>query len=397
MRQLHAQRLAQQGLVPASWGGGFAGGGDNPDKHHLYDPDGPMGIPEPPPVPEELLRDDDSDLDEPHELPPPVAGGEAEPATVHVGDHPLARVARAGFNVAGHMGNYSKEALKNNIAGTIGIAASAASAASHAGRALGSASMRAASSSKERVMEGRAILGSAMEPGSNTRQALSQVATSAQHAMETVGPPIIYGAAAAAGHAVTVAGHAAAVVGHTAQGVGHVTREYALPAARTVGQGAAAAASAALPVVQNFAMHSMGVAARVLSASVLSSADILSALGEFEKERGYSAHNALENGAHAAIGNGRTRRSRLDSPSPMQPRGNTRPTSTVPRPDHSYNSAQEWLEYSHNRGILVEELYKRPNWKEFISTANAKNDLRKKLLTLSPHDLADILVKLDQR
>ena len=54
------------------------------------------------------------------------------------------------------------------------------------------------------------------------------------------------------------------------------------------------------------------------------------------------------------------------------------------------------LEFFHNRGILVEELYKRPNWREFIKVANEKDDLRKKLLRMSASDLADILVKLDR-
>ena len=71
-------------------------------------------------------------------------------------------------------------------------------------------------------------------------------------------------------------------------------------------------------------------------------------------------------------------------------------TAAVPsRKERSYQSTQEWLEFSHNRGVLVEELYKRPNWREFIEVANEKDDLRKKLLRMSFSDLADILVNLD--
>ena len=55
---------------------------------------------------------------------------------------------------------------------------------------------------------------------------------------------------------------------------------------------------------------------------------------------------------------------------------------------------REWLEYSHNRGILVEELYKRPNWKNLIQHSNTP-ELRKKLLAMTPTELAEILVKLD--
>jgi hypothetical protein len=65
-----------------------------------------------------------------------------------------------------------------------------------------------------------------------------------------------------------------------------------------------------------------------------------------------------------------------------------------PRPETSYDSAAEWLEHVHNRGALVEELYKRPKWQEFNKSRNTP-ELRKKLLQLSPHDLAEILVKLD--
>jgi hypothetical protein len=67
-----------------------------------------------------------------------------------------------------------------------------------------------------------------------------------------------------------------------------------------------------------------------------------------------------------------------------------------PRPETSYDNADEWLQHVSNRGALVEELYKRPNWKSFIG-AHSTPELRKKLLQLSPHDLAEILVKLDSR
>ena len=65
------------------------------------------------------------------------------------------------------------------------------------------------------------------------------------------------------------------------------------------------------------------------------------------------------------------------------------------RPDVTFDSAQEWLEYSQNRGILVEQLYKRPNWRQGLNVAREKNDLRKKLLSMSSEDLAELLVKLD--
>ena len=74
----------------------------------------------------------------------------------------------------------------------------------------------------------------------------------------------------------------------------------------------------------------------------------------------------------------------------------TQAQTPVPRrPDLTFDSAQEWLEYSQNRGILVEQLYKRPNWRQSLNVAREKNDLRKKLLSMSAEDLAELLVKLD--
>ena len=65
------------------------------------------------------------------------------------------------------------------------------------------------------------------------------------------------------------------------------------------------------------------------------------------------------------------------------------------RPDVTFDTTQEWLEYSRNRGILVEQLYKRPHWRQSLKVAREKDDLRKKLLSMSSEDLAELLVKLD--
>jgi hypothetical protein len=156
-----------------------------------------------------------------------------------------------------------------------------------------------------------------------------------------------------------------------------------------------------VPAVQALAKHSMSaavsMASEALDAATLSARDILSALAEMQKEERYSAHNALENGHHEALGNGSA---------PARKRGNTPPRSrnirsapqsaaaSRPKQEHSYNSAQEWLEYSFHRGVLVEELYKRPNWRQFITSKNTP-ELRKKLLGMSSYDLAEILVRLD--
>jgi hypothetical protein len=139
-------------------------------------------------------------------------------------------------------------------------------------------------------------------------------------------------------------------------------------------------------------------AAFVLQQATLSAADILSALGELDKEEGHRPALANEaHGTYAAIKGRNSKKSRFDSP-----RATTRASHSAaaapgaPASENSYGSTKEWLEYSKNRGVLVEELYKRPNWRQFISAAGEKNDLRKKLLRLSPKDLAEILVKLDR-
>ena len=65
------------------------------------------------------------------------------------------------------------------------------------------------------------------------------------------------------------------------------------------------------------------------------------------------------------------------------------------RPDVTFDTAQEWLEYSRNRGVMVEQLHKRPNWRQCLNVAREKNDLRKKLLSMSSEDLVELLVQLD--
>jgi hypothetical protein len=239
-----------------------------------------------------------------------------------------------------------------------------------------------------------------MEPGSNTRRAVGSAAshaaaaaqTAAGHVkqvMDTAGPPISYGAYAAA----TATGHGAHLA---AQGLGHAavaTAHGVQMAASALGNAAAAATNVAVnhvaPAVHSAAKHGMMAAAHALEKATLSAAEIVQALGELKAE-GYSMHNALENGARPAIEYGPARPSRTGTP----PRRRNVKAAAVPY-KRSFNTGQEWLEYSHNRGILVEELYQRPNWREFVKVAGEKNDLRKKLLNMSATDLAEILVKLD--
>ena len=63
--------------------------------------------------------------------------------------------------------------------------------------------------------------------------------------------------------------------------------------------------------------------------------------------------------------------------------------------EHSYKTPEGWLSFSKNRGTLVEEIYKRANWKEHLGVTAEKNEIRQKLLKLKPKDLAQMLVDLD--
>jgi len=323
---------------------------------------------------------------------------------------PLGRVARAGFELVGHAGNYAGTSLKHNLEDGVAMAKSGLAVAGQVGTVLAKASKRKASASVRRAARGAAqavsfahqSAAAAMEPGSNTRLAIaetahatgalaSSAAGAAKTVLETAGPPIIHGGYAAA--AVTAHGLKHGAIA-TAHGVGHV--------AHGVGHVAAAAADVAsthvIPALKEGYHYGMTLASEALSKASLKATDIIEALNELKGEEGFSAHNALENGRTEAIGNGRQqRKSRTDTP---PRRRNVKPAAAAATPpekpayDHSYNNAQEWLEYSHNRGALVEELYKRPNWRNLVQHSNTP-ELRKKLLAMSPTELAEILVKLD--
>ena len=314
-----------------------------------------------------------------------------------------ASAAAAG---AAWMGDHAVTAFKHNVMDTVEIAKTGFNAAGHVVKAVGNASRRAASASKEHLYQiggaTSSAAAAAIEPGSNTRRAIAgvaggasdmagSVAAGAKEVLKAAGPPLAHG-----GYAVA----SGAVAG--ASGLGRSAIRGAGVAMHSAGLVADATMTHVVPAVQALAKHSMSaavsMASKALDAATLSAGDILSALAEMQKEERYSAHNALENGHHEALGNGSA---------PARKRGNTPPRSrntrsapqssaaaSRPKQEHSYNSAQEWLEYSHNRGVLVEELYKRPNWKQFITSSNTP-ELRKKLLGMSAYDLAEILMRLD--
>jgi hypothetical protein len=181
--------------------------------------------------------------------------------------------------------------------------------------------------------------------------------------LHAVGPPVAHGAYAAA----AAAGHGAKMAADVA--VNHVA-----------------------PAVHAAAKHGLTAAARALERATLSASEIIQALNELQPTEPHSSFMALENGSHPALSYGPARSRMMTPPR----RRNVKAAAAAPRPyEHSFRSAREWLEFSHNRGVLVEELYKRPRWQEFIKVGSAKDELRKKLLQMSPGDLAEILVKLD--
>ena len=313
--------------------------------------------------------------------------------------------ASAAASGAAWMGDHAITAFKHNVIDTVEIAKTGFNAAGHVVKAVGNASRRAASTSKEHLYQiggaTSSAAAAAIEPGSNTRRAIAgvaggasdlvgSVAAGAKEVLKAAGPPLAHGGYAVASGAVAGASglgrsaiHGAGVAMHGAGIVADATMTHVVPAVQALMKHSTSAA--------------LSMASRALDAATLSAGDIISALAEMQKEERYSAHNALENGHHEALGNGNA---------PARKRGNTPPRSrntrgvasaaaaARPKQEHSYNSAQEWLEYSHNRGMLVEELYKRPNWKQFITSANTP-ELRKKLLGMSAYDLAEILTRLD--
>jgi hypothetical protein len=101
----------------------------------------------------------------------------------------------------------------------------------------------------------------------------------------------------------------------------------------------------------------------------------------------YSEELALP-GLTAGIGN------RSSTPPRRRVVGKTLPQAK--KPDRSYSTPEEWLEWNRSKGTLVEELYKRDGWQQLLRLTGAKSDLRKKIGTLTPEEIARLLVMLDQ-
>jgi len=333
----------------------------------------------------------------------------------------LGRVARAGFQIVGEGGQqlaqYMGTSLQNNLAATADYAKTGLQVAGQVAKVAKNASKRAASVGAEHAMGVITSAASgahqAAQPGSNTRKVLANVAhttaSAAQTAAsttktvagvvaqgaQTIGPPVAYGASAAAHALGTGTYHGAAFTGkhlkNAAYAAADVTSTHVVPAVKhgwTLGK---------------------ELASHALNAATLSAVDIIDALGKLEKEEPYSAYNAIGNGHYEALGNGQSRRSRADSPKNRKIHKAQEPYPTqggakgyVQRGDHrqhgtgyeTYATAEDWATEKPSKAYLVDQLYKRPGWDSFIKHSNTK-ELKKKLHAMSLIDLGRILVKLD--
>ena len=194
--------------------------------------------------------------------------------------------------------------------------------------------------------------------------------------------------------------------------------------AHLVGAGAVSGAVGAGRATMYVGGHGWSMLNSAFNASALRAADIFAALNEIRKERrerlaltggGSSstdlAHHstdlehvpdetALEVAGPPAL-EGVHRRGRNSTPPRRSARiaaRNAEPLiQEVSRPvfEHSYKTPEGWLQFSKNRGTLVEEIYKRSNWREHLGVTAEKNEIRQKLLKLKPKDLAQMLVDLD--
>jgi len=329
----------------------------------------------------------------------------------------LGRVARAGFQIVGeggqHLAQYMGTSLQNNLAATADYAKTGLQVAGQVAKVAKNASKRAASVGAEHAMGVITSAASgahqAAQPGSNTRKVLANVAhttanaaqTAASttktvagvvaHGAQTIGPPVAYGAAAAAHALGTGTYHGAAFAGkHLKNAATHVA-----------------------PVVQQGWTVGREMAKHALEHATLSAVDIINALGEFQKEEEYhSPYNAIGNGRQEAIGNGNYgRRRRSDSPGASRPNAKAHepyptthaapkgpPRAFDPRQGgtgyETFPTAEDWVEKKPVKAYLVDQIYKRPGWENFIRHANTK-ELKKKLQAMPLIELGRILVKLD--
>jgi hypothetical protein len=158
------------------------------------------------------------------------------------------------------------------------------------------------------------------------------------------------------------------------------------------------------------ASKGLQMARAAIDKSEISLSDFLTAFDEMRhsmeiEDRPYSTYNALTEGSHAALpGPAQSHRRNRGASPPPRPYGSSSSSSSATpaakaapaktRPEVSFNTEKEWLDYTQSKTALVEELYKRPNWRDLVLHMNSK-ELRKKMGKLTRQDIATMLIALD--
>ena len=379
-------------------------------------------------VPEAFDPGADSDISEETFSPPGSPGGDPGGGGFM---NPMSRVA-------GQVGGYMAESFKGNVRSTIDIAKGVGQGAALVG---GMAVKSMASSAS-----------SASQPGSNTRQmmhaaslpisygggllasgaqaagtkAIDLTKAGGQMALEAA-PLILEASANKATQAAALAQSVALATPQVLKGVADVTTTHVVPAAAALGRSASVAArkvgnvaaTHVIPAIGSAAgavgRHGVSLLSSALNSATLNVIDIVNALEELQKEEPrYSTYNALTEGSFQALrdGGGATRRNRNATPPPSGARSrkpdpgesSSSSSSSAPaggRDAHAstqrtmFQTKDEYSEHFKNKGELVEELYKRPNWQQLISQIHGDDELRKKMGKLTKKNLIDILYKVD--
>ena len=241
----------------------------------------------------------------------------------------------------------------------------------------------------------------AMQPGSQART----MAHSAASTIALAGPPIVHGAHAIAHLAGEVVPPIAAAAVTGASAIGHAAMAAGPPAARAVGRAASAAARGAGHgamalggALAHGASRGVEMARAALESSDISVGDFVAGIQAMREAMELpdrpSTHAAITDGSQAALpGPAIRRRNRMATPPPRRS-GSSSSSSARARPEVSFSSEKDWLEHVQSKTALVEELYKRPNWRDIVQHLNS-SDLRKKMGKLSREDIAKMLVALD--
>ena len=241
----------------------------------------------------------------------------------------------------------------------------------------------------------------AMQPGSQART----MAHSAASTIALAGPPIVHGAHAIAHLAGEVVPPIAAAAVTGASAIGHAAMAAGPPAARAVGRVASAAARGAGHgamalggALAHGASRGVEMARAALESSDISVGDFVAGIQAMREAMELpdrpSTHAAITDGSQAALpGPAIRHRNRMATPPPRRS-GSSSSSSARARPEVSFSSEKDWLEHVQSKTALVEELYKRPNWRDIVQHLNS-SDLRKKMGKLSREDIAKMLVALD--